>query len=289
MPTPPKNPSFFDKTNYVIDAWTNPCVAPWYIYVETMGPAALKAFITLISFGWDDVARGFWRPRGLNPRRTGKRKGKWRRAIPRFPELGEEIGKRIPGADAVKGRKWGCGGRTLWRIDTALQRGFFYWLVADVTNDFFFEWTSLLYKTEWCKASDLGRFSYTEAGGAPINDGVWKVFGFPTEDYEEAPPSWGVIRGNSGPTGCTAVAAADIFERPPFPPPTSFRLVIWDEDAGKPFKDFDPCEITAGSDAAACAMAQIPPNTTFQVRGWMEGTSFATIGPGIVSAVALPP
>ncbi len=41
MPTPP-DLDYFDKVNYVIDAWVLPCEAPWYIYVSTSevyGPA----------------------------------------------------------------------------------------------------------------------------------------------------------------------------------------------------------------------------------------------------------
>ena len=133
MPKPPGDPDYFDKVNYVIDAWARPCEAPWYVYINTLKPAALEAFITLISFGWGDVARGFARPPGLGRRRTGKRKGKWRRAIPRFPEIGNMIGNQIPGAKSMQGIKYGTVGRFLWRIDTTLQAGLFYWLVADVT------------------------------------------------------------------------------------------------------------------------------------------------------------
>ncbi len=287
MPVPPVDPSFFDKTNYVIDAWSRPCVAPWYIYVETMGPAALEAFITLLTFGWDDVLRGFWRPRGLGPRRTGKRKGKWRRRIPRFPEIGEEIGKRLPGADMVKGRKWGCGGRTLWRIDTALQRGLFWWLVADVTNDFAFNWTSLLYETEWCKASDLGRFSVGSPGFDPIGDESWKVAGFTDRDYQEAPPNWFVISGRTGSRACTVAAALEVRTRPPFDPPTSFKVVIWNSDDDVPFQDHDPCVLETPGDGAACNTATVPPNTNFEVRAWMEGTQFADYGEGFVTAMEI--
>lgn len=288
MPTPPVNPGFFDKVNYVIDAWSVPCEAPWYIYIETMGPAALKAFITLLTFGWDDVLRGFWRPRGLNPRRTGKRKGKWRRAIPRFPEIGEEIGKRIPGADAVKGRQWGCGGRNLWRIDTALQKGFFWWLVADVTNDFAFEWTSLLYKTEWCKAADLGRFSAESLDTwAVIASDVWKLGGF-TQEYQHGGVSWGFIRGRTRNKSAQVSAALSVRERVPFGPPTEFRVVIWNRDKDQAIKDFDPCVLEATGDGSACASATVPPNTVFEVRCWMSGASFAEFGDGAVTGVENP-
>lgn len=285
MPRPPKDPGFFDKTNYVIDAWSRPCVAPWYIYVETMGPAALEAFITLISFGWDDVARGYWRPRGLVGKRTGKKKGKWRKALPRFPELGEEIGKRLPGADQVKGRKWGACGRFLWRIDTVVQRGLFYWLVADVTNDFAFNWTSLLYQTEWCKASDLGRFSYEKPSFDIINDGGWRLTAFQVEDYEVGPPFWNFWTGSSGPNGCTVAAAAHVIQQLPFPPPTSYTLRIWDKTRSVALTNYDDCDLTQGADNAACASAQVPPNTIFEVHAKIEGTAFARHGDGVVMGV----
>lgn len=287
MPKPPVNPGYFDKVNYVIDAWSQPCDAPWFIYVETMGPAALKAFITLLTFGWDDVVRGFWRPRGLNSRRTRKRKGKWARRIPRFPEIGEEIGKRIPGADEVKGRKWGCGGRNLWRIDTAMQRGMFYWLVADVTIDFGFEWTSLLYATEWCKASSLGRFANHTDDMSPIGDDSWKVAGFGEVDYQIGWPKWFHNHGRTGANPATIAAALRVEERVPFGPPSEFRVIIWNLNKGEPVLDYDPCALEPGGDWGACAMGTVPPNTDFEVRAWMSGAWFANYGEGSVTGVEI--
>lgn len=284
MPTPPGGDEPFSQLNFVIDSWARPCEAPWYVYIETLKPAALEAFIVLISFGWADVLRGRFRPKGLG-RRSGKRKGRWGRRLPRFPEIGDTIGKALPFGEQVEDFvKWNCNTRFLWRIDNALQAGFFWWLVADVVDEFAFEWTSLLYKTRWCEASNLGRFSYHEAGGAPIQDNAWKVFGFPSEDYEFPPPSWGVINGWSGPNGCTVSAGAGIKQRLPFPPPTSFRLVIWNDDAGEPIRDYDACVLATPGTGTACTNVAVPPNTNFQVRGWMEGTPFATITEGNVTA-----
>jgi len=95
MPRPPHPLDYFDKVNYVIDAWMSPCQAPWYVYVETLKPATLTAFITFLTFGWDDVFRGWARPKDVGKRRAKKRKGKWARWVPRFPEVGEVIGRQI--------------------------------------------------------------------------------------------------------------------------------------------------------------------------------------------------
>ena len=69
MPTHRIKRDFFEKTNFVIDSWAQPCEAPWYIYIETLWPALLEAFITLMLFGWDDVARGYFRPKQKRRRR----------------------------------------------------------------------------------------------------------------------------------------------------------------------------------------------------------------------------
>lgn len=227
MPRPPGDPSALEKVNYVIDSWASPCEAPWYIYVETLWPAALEAFIVLITFGWDDVLRGFWRPRGLG-HRTGKRKGKFKgRRLPRFPELGDLIGKNLPGADQVKGRKWGTGGKALWRIDTLLQRGMFWWLVADVTVDFAYNWTSLLYATQWCQRSDEGRFSYTGPGKSLRPGNVWAFFTAPEEDYQRGDCFFVANKGAAGHLPCQVTAAGDFTEWSGVGLPTEigFRIV----------------------------------------------------------------
>ena len=176
MPRPPIDPDSFDKVNFVIDSWTTGCDAPWYIYIETMKPALLAAFITLITFGWDDVLRGYLRPRGLHPRRTGKRKGKWSRRVPRFPELGDLIGSNIPGAEEVKGKRWSTPMKTLWRIDSAMQAIMFAWLVVEVAEDFAFEWTSLLYESYWCLPDPPGNYNLRWKRGGPLMRAAWDRF-----------------------------------------------------------------------------------------------------------------
>ncbi len=289
MPNPPLDPDYFDKVNYVIDSWSQPCNAPWYIYIQTMKPAALEAFIVLLSFGWADVARGAFRPKGLS-RRSSKRRGKWSRRIPKLPEIGNALGKAIPIGEQLEDFvKWGCGTRTMWRVDNAVQAVMYGWLVADVAINFAYNWTSALYEGGFCRPPVLGSFSYRVIGYSAIPDNVWKVAGFGTEDYEDSPPTWLFNSGNSGPTGCTAGAALSVKQRIGFGKPTGFKVKIFDVAAGTPFDDDDPCELEAPGDGSACAFASIPPNTQFDVRAWMEGVSFADYGAGAVFANANPP
>lgn len=284
MPTPPGDLSYYTKVNYVIDAWARPCEAPWYIYVQALKPAALTAFITLATFGWDDVARGYFRPRGLGLRRTSKRKGKWRKAIPAFPELGEEIGKRLPGADEVKGTKWGVLGNALWRIDTQIQQGLFWWLVADVTIDFAYNFTSVLYESRWCQASSLGRFSYRSdtlgiiAGGAP------RAIPYDIREYQFAPPFWTVIFGESGINGCTAFGTVDFEPLAGNPHPTAYNISLRHTVTGEIYGKSGPFAPGVDGKAKMAVKGNVPPFTRFSIVA-EHNAPFALFGKGIVTAM----
>lgn len=287
MPHPPgdreDDEDNWDKVNFVIDAWTTGCDAPWYIYIETMKPAALAAFITLITFGWDDVFRGYFRPRGLySRRRTGKRRGKWARAKPRFPELGEETGKKLPGATEMKGKKWSGLGKTLWRIDAVFQQAFFWWLVADVTEDFLFEWTSLLMKSYWCQDPTVGRFSFSNPPGSPIPDKVWKVAGYGILDYEYGPPNWNYNTGSTGGVHATITASLNVEPRMAFPEPTSIRCVVREIGTHTIYADSGTNDQLVSGEGAVVATGVLPPGTDFEVVAWMEGTPWADYGDGVV-------
>lgn len=281
------NDDTFDKVNFVIDSWTTGCDAPWYIYIETMKPAALAAFITLITFGLDDVFRGFFRPKGLGPRRTGKRKGKYRRALRGFPEIGELIGSHIPGAEEVKGQKWSNLAKTLWRIDSAMQAGLFLWLVADVAEDFAFNWTSLLYESYWCQPDPPGQFSYSAPGYFPVPGGAWWVAGFGVEDYEHAPPFWVFNTGGSGAVHATFTAAFNVKTRPPFAPPTSLRVVVRDVSTKEIFADSGTNDELVSGTGSAVATGGVPPGETVEVAVWVDGTNFASYGDGVVIGVEI--
>lgn len=285
MPRPPIDPDSFDKVNFVIDAWTTGCDAPWYLYIETMKPAALAAFITLITFGWDDVARGFARPKGLDRRRTGKRKGKWAKARPRFPELGELLGGKLPGADEVKGMKWSDGLKTLWRIDAVMQQALFWWLVADVAEEFAFAWTSLLYESYWCQPDPQGRFSFRRSGFFAIPQYSWSKRGFGEEDYLNSPPWWGFNQGSTSGNPAQITAALRLQERVPFGKPTSLQVRIQNDATGEVYGISDQADADANGDASVPVSALVPPWTAFHVRARMLGAAWANVGDGVVVGV----
>jgi len=274
----------FDKVNFIIDSWTTGCNAPWYIYVETMKPAALRAFLVLLSFGWADVLRGRLRPKGLG-RRTSKRKGRWNRRIPRFPEIGNTIGKSLPFGEQLDDFvKWGTNTRFLWRIDNLMQAGLFWWLVVDVVEDFVFNWTSLLYESYWCQPDPPGRFSYNRDSWWIIPGNTWYPVSFPNEDYEEGPPVWTLVTGYSGPNGCTAAVACAFEKHPAGTPSTSFQVKVIHAVTGWTIFESGVQNLDAEGKAQDVIKGSIPPNTQFVVRAWTDGT-WGIITSGVIVAV----
>ncbi len=230
MPKPPIDPDSFDKVNFVIDTWVTGCRAPWYIYVETFKPAALTAFIALITFGWGDVLRGMLRPKGLG-RRTSKRKGKWAKRVPAFPEVGNTIGKHLPFAEQVEDfAKWGNSSKFLWRIDTAMQHALFLWLVADIAEEFVFNWTSALYEGQWCNEPAPKGFSHRNDWATTKNGGTWRLIAYASSDYDDPYPSYGFQHGRTGPGGAILAASITWEQIDGYPAPTECKIRIVDRN-----------------------------------------------------------
>jgi len=284
MPKPPVDPEGFDKVNYIIDSWTTGCDAPWYIYIETMGPAALEAFIVLLSFGWADVLRGALRPKGLG-RRFTKRKGRWNKRIPAFPEVGNTIGKHLPFAEQIEDFvQWGNKTNTLWRIDNAIQAGLYFWLVADVAEDFAFNWTSLLYQTHWCLEPQPGKFSYHNGGFSVKAGGFLWQHAYGIKDYEDGPPAWFFQRGAAGPNGCTVAATCRFKPWGAFPPPNNCTVHIFDiDDAAYNIIGTSNVKDENG-EISIVTKGQIPSNHRFEVFTTHDG-QFAEVGMGAIIAV----
>lgn len=141
---------YFDRLNTIIDYFEWTCTEDWTIFVHVFLPAAGELVLGLLSFDWDDVARGFLRPYGAVGRKTlvaSPELAKWEFEV---PELGEEIGKRIPGAKFIKANRWWGKTRFLWQIDAFVQRGLYYWLLVDLVSEFLYNYSTGVLRSEVC-------------------------------------------------------------------------------------------------------------------------------------------
>jgi len=167
MPKPP--PDLYDKVNYIIDFWVDPCHAPVIVYIQLLRDPLAHALLAWFSFGLSDVIRGYIRPSKALGGTSFNRRGKEKKPKTKFrkfagqvggvaktvPGIGDDvgnwIGKNLPGAQEVKGRFIGQGERLLWMIDDLGQRALLALLIADIATDFLYEWATLVAETEYCK------------------------------------------------------------------------------------------------------------------------------------------
>jgi hypothetical protein len=197
------HPGYLDKVNGIIDFIENPCDAPWFVYLELAQKPAFKVVIQLVATDLTDIVRGYFRPKGLriggHMRRKGRKGGRRGRGIPDTAEL---IAHHIPGHDAVAGRKISDGVRHLWLIDGAIQRVFWYWMVVDLTLDFFYEWTSAVNASEYCREEPVGYCTIT-GGGNGIIGGHWQNFGSDEEVVQRGSCIYTGLTSISHPGGLT--------------------------------------------------------------------------------------
>ena len=211
-----QRPTFFEKLNAIVRFIEDPCDAPWLVYLELAKEPAVNAILTWFTFGLLDVTRGYFRPRGLRIRRHGRGKGKGGarsgrlgRVLARIPGLGDDvgnfIGKRLPGAQLVNQRQVSQGVKNLWIIDMGLQRILWWWLVIGITTDFLYEWTSLLQETKWCQRThELGLYATGVTGGALAIQGWIAQLGM-SEQRNHGGAGWSGAVATLGPGKWTVI------------------------------------------------------------------------------------
>lgn len=138
----PQPPSWVDKVNFITYWWTNPCDFGLEIYFRTALPATGKLVLSLLDFSIDDILRGYFRPKGTRSGRHGRRRPYKKGAHAFIPEIGEMIGKNLPGSEVVPNRAIDQGVEHLWRIDGWVQKWSYRLMIVDVVTDFIFDWWS---------------------------------------------------------------------------------------------------------------------------------------------------
>jgi hypothetical protein len=170
------------------------CYPNWTVWVDTLWPCAGKAVLSLLDFGLGDILRGYFRPthiRGAGGltrkpvRNRNKKAGKTGRTrrIPQPPEIGNEIGKALPGSKFFQGRKVTGKERWIWIIDVQVQRFFWYWLVFSVASEFIQCWSSAIMKSEACARDQQRNVSARKTLDGPWAPDDWHaIIVWATED-----------------------------------------------------------------------------------------------------------
>lgn len=190
-----ESPEYEVKVNTIVNFWSNPCNAPWSVYIETLYPALGFMFLALVDTSLLDIARSYLRPRGGLTRGHNRKKGRRRGRIPRIPDSADLFARMIPGATIYQGMEYGANTRFLWQIDGIVQRGLWYWLVLDATTDGLYYWAQGIKEERYCQPTNRpGFFATTPSVTEVAFFGLW----FPSVKWTTswAEPGFGITIGN---------------------------------------------------------------------------------------------
>lgn len=166
---------FPNEKNFIKTIIAHPCARPWYVWVETFIPAFLLLLLTVNLFDVEDAIRAHGQSIVQD-----KQKGKRKRHTPKI---------KVTGAGRQVTRFSQKALKTLLVVTQPLENIGFLWLLYSATDQFFFNWQTLLEKSDFCtqpiesgpmqRSRGAGFISFT-VGGATIimtnalqNRGAW--------------------------------------------------------------------------------------------------------------------
>ncbi len=200
---------FLNKWNTIIEVAEIRCNWSWRLFVETALPAVGEAALALVAFDWDDIARGALRPYGIRgryrirkggtKRTTGRRTLTKRRASrilrrAEIPEIGELIGKNLPGSKLIKSSAAMGKTRWLWILDGFAQRFLFYWLIFDVASDFLYNWAMGIAHSRLCARGSEGARIIRSEDWTGVNHNDWQTLAHPVSHITYR-NEWGAYLG----------------------------------------------------------------------------------------------
>lgn len=156
---------------------SDPCGTDPWIMVALALPAVSEAVLTLVSFGLSDIAIGYTHPakryglikrtrardrfgrgeparepreqRPLKEERKPSRDGELRRIRGEgMPEVGNEIGKLLPGSRLIRGLQMNKKAWWFWLPVDLIEHGLYWWMIADIAKDATYHWASDIHKSE---------------------------------------------------------------------------------------------------------------------------------------------
>jgi len=157
-------PNWFDKINFIIAFWIDPCDAPLTVYAKTLWPAVVDFLWEYYQPDVSNVLVNLFRWRYIIPRVRTKKKGRGGQKNKKGPfgkligkvtsfDQDEWISRRISNWTALTGRKVSSKFVTLLIVEGVIERLNFWLFMFELFLDLFYKWSSLMKKTIYCQAA----------------------------------------------------------------------------------------------------------------------------------------
>jgi len=276
----PANP--IQKIQYVIDFWMDPCDAPFQVYAKLALPALIDAFLNYIYLDLGEIIVQRFRTGAAPSRPRSSRKGGkgWKPSrYPRLKRFGsalsmdpnEHVGHKLARSFRLP-RVISGPHAFLWLAHGVLQRLMFQVFLAQLILDFFYEWMTLVARTEYCTAQADTVLLATEPEHSIIGIQPASVIPFFNIQKQRGKVQWYV--------------AAGACQQAPFTVMVSFRMTlaggvgIVDSEYGFWLEvSFGGKDYTYGGQSGTISSGlpefvsfsiDIPANATFEVWGKVE-------------------
>lgn len=155
--------ALFDDINFLITFWSDPCDAPFTVYLEALYPALFKLFFEYLAIDPKQIVRtrfksSFKLARGRTYRkgRVGRKSNKfrWFKKVGRVLNFdhNEILGKKLWGWEEKEATKLTAKSTTLFIAEGVLNRLVYWMWIVSLVHDFLINWTSLMINTKYCQA-----------------------------------------------------------------------------------------------------------------------------------------
>jgi hypothetical protein len=189
-------PTGQQKTNFLTYFMANGCGSSLYVYIETATDALFESLLYVLGTSMVDVVRAVARPGKLGMGPHLKRGRKYPKPV--IPETSDIIAYRIPITELAKDREVTAGVQTLWRIDNIGQEVGYYLMIAEVIDDFYWNWYSGIIKHTDRDCPGISRCIRNGDTGLPVGSGF---FGAALPDLKQEQNIFSDPHGASIPPG----------------------------------------------------------------------------------------
>lgn len=157
-------------TNQVQEVFSDNCADDWEIIFETALPALGAALMLLLTPSPGEILENYLEPKALKSsgrgskdnkkvRRRRGRSGRLRRSFPRFPDVDRLIADRLPGRQAVEGRRATTLTRWTFKGINIVDRFLWWFLLFEATDTFISQWSNNLREARFCTGTFLSNYA----------------------------------------------------------------------------------------------------------------------------------
>ncbi len=177
---------FTGELNWIVSYYWNGCRTPFTLVIETAKPVAGEIALQLLMFGWEDIVKSFWRPKGLRSGRHGRKRrgGKKGGGIPSISDL---IAETLDPENDLTDHLHKDGNRIWWQLENTLERINYTIMLVDMIETLTFKTILGILTLEATKCEVPGRGFIQGTNVDIINNGNFYALSVPKIIYVEDP------------------------------------------------------------------------------------------------------